>query len=100
MFATVGSPAKRDFLALMGIDNVYDSRSHASPRISWPISPHASSAIHLSMPAVSMWCSTRWPVKPSSRTCACSSRSDASVSWASATSTRTPRWGCARSATT
>ncbi|NVN56284.1 SDR family NAD(P)-dependent oxidoreductase [bacterium Scap17] len=28
VFATVGSPAKRDFLALMGIDNVYDSRSH------------------------------------------------------------------------
>ncbi|MGS0467571.1 type I polyketide synthase [Cobetia marina] len=28
VFATVGSPAKRDFLALMGIENVYDSRSH------------------------------------------------------------------------
>ncbi|WP_233266242.1 type I polyketide synthase [Cobetia sp. L2A1] len=28
VFATVGSPAKRDFLALMGIDNIYDSRSH------------------------------------------------------------------------
>ncbi|UBU47545.1 polyketide synthase [Cobetia amphilecti] len=28
VFATVGSPAKRDFLALMGISNIYDSRSH------------------------------------------------------------------------
>ena len=28
VFATVGSPAKRDFLALMGIENIYDSRSH------------------------------------------------------------------------